>query len=185
MLPFFRAKTQKDFSDKLYGKPRKYRLSRNGAAVSLSGRLLAHYRRDVLPDGLMPPAAGRVELLGVLLSAAGRFVIYYAVSYPESEDIADRHEYVHACPSLEAVREFLAAMHYPDKGEFVDAVLVRAARILAANPQTAPLAGDMPPQAPEAAPEPAADGAADATPADPVDVPEPPAPAPEAAAKPS
>ncbi len=181
MLPFFPAKTQKDFSDKLCGKPRRYRLSRNGAAVSLSGRLLAHYRRDALPDGLMPPAAGRVELLGVLLSAAGRFVIYYAVSYPESEDIADRHEYVHACPSLEAVREFLAAMHYPDKGEFVDAVLVHAARTLAANPQTAPLAGDMPPQAPEAAPEPAADGDA----AGAADAPEPPAPAPEAAAKPS
>ncbi len=154
MLPFFGPKTQKDFAEKLYGKPRKYRLRRNGAAVFVSGRLLAHYRRDVLPDGLMPPAAGRVELLGVLLSAAGRFVVYYAVSYPESEDIAGRHEYVHACPSLDAVRDFLGAMHYPDKGEFADAILVRAAKTLAANAQTAPLATEILRQMPDATPEP-------------------------------
>lgn len=154
MLPFFGPKTQKDFAEKLYGKPRKYRLRRNGAAVFVSGRLLAHYRRDVLPDGLMPPAAGRVELLGVLLSAAGRFVVYYAVSYPESEDIAGRHEYVHACPSLDAVRDFLGAMHYPDKGEFADAILVRAAKTLAANAQTAPLATEILRQMPAATPEP-------------------------------
>ena len=156
MLPFFGHKTQKDFAEKLYGKPRKYRLRRNGAAVFVSGRLLAHYRRDALPDGLMPPAAGRVELLGVLLSAAGRFVVYYAVSYPESEDIAGRHEYVHACPSLDAVRDFLGAMHYPDKGEFADAILVRAAKTLAANAQTAPLATETLRQMPAATPEPEA-----------------------------
>ncbi|WP_043785965.1 hypothetical protein [Solidesulfovibrio alcoholivorans] len=156
MLPFFGPKTQKDFAEKLYGKPRKYRLRRNGAAVFVSGRLLAHYRRDALPDGLMPPAAGRVELLGVLLSAAGRFVVYYAVSYPESEDIAGRHEYVHACPSLDAVRDFLGAMHYPDKGEFADAILVRAAKTLAANAQTAPLATEILRQMPDAAPAPEA-----------------------------
>ena len=156
MLPFFGHKTQKDFAEKLYGKPRKYRLRRNGAAVFVSGRLLAHYRRDALPDGLKPPAAGRVELIGVLLSAAGRFVVYYAVSYPESEDIAGRHEYVHACPSLDAVRDFLGAMHYPDKGEFADAILVRAAKTLAANAQTAPLATEISRQMPAATPEPEA-----------------------------
>ena len=156
MLPFFGPKTQKDFAEKLYGKPRKYRLRRNGAAVFVSGRLLAHYRRDALPDGLMPPAPGRVELIGVLLSAAGRFVVYYAVSYPESEDIAGRHEYVHACPSLDAVRDFLGAMHYPDKGEFADAILVRAAKTLAANAQTAPLATEILRQMPPATPEPEA-----------------------------
>ena len=130
MLPFFRPKTQKDFAARLYGKPRRYRLSRNGAAVAVTGTLLAHYRRDTPPDGLMPPAAGRVELLAVLYTAAGRFVVYYVVTYPETEDIAGRHEYVHACPTLAAVRDFLAAMHYPSKAVFADTVLATAAAAL-------------------------------------------------------
>ncbi len=156
MLSLFRAKTQKDFSDKLLGKTRKYRLSRHGAAVAVTGKLLAHYQRQVAPDGLMPPAAGRVERLGLLLSAAGRFVICYAVSYPETEDIAGRQEYVHVCPSLDAVREFLAAMHYPDKGEFAEAALVQAAKTLAGDARTAPRATETRCQMPAA--EPAAQG---------------------------
>lgn len=153
MLSLFRAKTQKDFSDKLLGKTRKYRLSRHGAAVAVTGKLLAHYQRQVAPDGLMPPAAGRVERLGLLLSAAGRFVICYAVSYPETEDIAGRQEYVHVCPSLDAVREFLAAMHYPDKGEFAEAALVQAAKTLAGDACTAPRATETRCQCPAAQPD--------------------------------
>ncbi|WP_428562543.1 MAG: hypothetical protein ACP59X_21675 [Solidesulfovibrio sp. DCME] len=162
MLSLFRAKTQKDFSDKLLGKTRKYRLSRHGAAVAVTGKLLAHYRRQAAPDGLMPPAAGRVERLGLLLSAAGRFVIYYAVAYPETEDIAGRQEYVHVCPSLDAVREFLAAMHYPDKGEFAEAALVQAAKTLAGDVRTAPQATETRCQMPAAEPDTARGGDADA-----------------------
>lgn len=151
MLPFFRVKTQKDFCDKLLGKTRKYRLSRHGAAVAVTGRLLAYYRREAVPDGLMPPAAGRVERFAILLSALGRFVVAYAVSYPESEDIAGRQEYVHVCPSLDAVRDFLAAMHYPDKGEFADAALVQAAKTLAGGGRTAVLATETRCQRPDTA----------------------------------
>lgn len=150
MFSFFRTKTQKDFCDKLLGKTRNYRLSRHGAAVALTGRLLAYYRREAAPDGLMPPGAGRVERLGILLSASGRFVICYAVSYPETEGIAGRQEYVHACVSLDAVRDFLSAMHYPDKGEFVEAVLVQAGKTLAGSPHTAALATETHCQQPPA-----------------------------------
>jgi hypothetical protein len=99
---------------------------------------LAVFRRQVEPDGLMPPRAGRVELLAVFLTRAGRFLVYYVVSYPETEDIAGRQEYVTVCPSLEAVREFLAAMHYPNRARFADAVLAQAALTLSGKPKAAP-----------------------------------------------
>lgn len=133
MLPFFRPKTEKDLGEKLFGKLKKFRLARNGASVTVAGRLLSLYRHEAEPDGLMPPQAGRVELLALFLTRAGRFLVYYVVSYPETEDIAGRQEYVHVCPDLDAVREFLGAMHYPNRWQFAEAALVRAARTLGAG----------------------------------------------------
>lgn len=182
MLPFFRPKNDKDIGDKLVGKQKKYRLARNGSAVAVTGTLLAYYRRDVLPDGLMPPAGGRVELFAVIRTQAGRFFCYYIVTYPETEDIAGRQEYAHVCADFEAVRAFLGAMAYPGKGKFVDGLLAEAKQtleILAGGgkvkkaAKAAALAGDA---VGESAGEPAADGAAHETPSIP------PAEAPPAAA---
>jgi hypothetical protein len=130
MLPFFRPKNDKDIGDKLVGKQKKYRLARNGSAVAVTGTLLAYYRRDVLPDGLMPPSGGRVELFAVIRTQAGRFFCYYIVTYPETEDIAGRQEYAHVCADFEAVRAFLGAMAYPGKGKFVPALLAAAQQTL-------------------------------------------------------
>jgi len=130
MLPFFRPKNEKDLSEKLLGKLKKFRLTRNGSTVAVSGKLLGLYRRAVTADGLMPPAAGRVELFVVILTKAGRYFLYYIVTYPETEDIAGRQEYAHLCDDLDAVRSFLGAMLYPDKQRFVDAVLEQVATTL-------------------------------------------------------
>ena len=132
MLPFFRPRNDKDIGDKLVGKRRKYRLPRNGSAVALVGTLLAFYRREVLPDGLMPPSGGRVELFAVIRTQAGRFFCYYVVAYPETEDIAGRQEYAHVCPDFAAVRDFIGAMAYPNRGDFAEALLAAAAKTLAA-----------------------------------------------------
>jgi len=145
MLPFLRPRNEKDLSEKLFGKLKTFRLARNGAAVTVTGKLLALFRHEAEPDGLMPPQAGRVELLAIFLSKAGRFLVYYAVSYPETEDIAGRQEYVHVCVSLDAVRDFLSAMHYPNRRLFADAVLVRAAKTLGAKRHAAvPEASESP-----------------------------------------
>jgi len=128
MLPFLRPKNEKDLSEKFLGKLKKYRLTRNGSTVAVTGTLLAVFRHEDEPDGLMPPAAGRVELLAVLLTKSGHYFLYYIVAYPETEDIADRHEYAHVCDTLDAVRVFLGAMHYPNRQDFANAVLVQAAR---------------------------------------------------------
>jgi hypothetical protein len=130
MLPLLRPKTEKDLREKLFGKQRKFRLIRNGSAVVVTGKLLAVFRHEEEPDGLMPPAAGNVELLAVLLTKAGRFFVYYIVAYPETEDIAGRQEYAHVCTGLEALRFFLEAMHYPNKPCFADAVLTQTAATL-------------------------------------------------------
>jgi hypothetical protein len=152
MLPFFRPKNDKDIADKLVGKRRKYRLARNGSAVAVTGTLLAYYRREVLPDGLMPPAGGRVELFAVIHTQAGRFFCYYIVSYPESEDIAGCQEYAHVCPDFDAVRTFLGAMAYPGKTKFADALLAGAAKTLASlrpakADKTVPVPGGATPSA--------------------------------------
>lgn len=130
MLPFLRPKTEKDLGEKLFGKLKKFRLARNGASVTVAGRLLSLYRHEAEPDGLMPPQAGRVELLALFQTRAGRCLVYYVVSYPETEDIAGRQEYVHVCADLDAMREFLGAMHYPNRWQFAEAALVQAARTL-------------------------------------------------------
>ena len=159
MLSFLRPKKEKDIGDKLLGKRKKYRLPRNGSAVAVTGTLLAYYRREVLPDGLMPPAGGRVELLAIIRTQSSRFFLYYVVTYPETEDIAGRQEYAHVCQDFEAVREFLGSMAYPNRGRFVDAVL-------AAAQQT------MTPQVPAAKGRPAgAEGAVDVPPRAPADLP--------------
>ena len=168
MLPFLRPRNDKDIGDKLVGKRRKYRLPRNGSAVGLVGTLLAYFRREVLPDGLMPPTGGRVELFAVIRTQAGRFFCYYVVTYPESEDIAGRQEYAHVCPNFEAVRDFIGAMAYPNRAKFAEAVLTGARKTLsvldpvgypplpaaaepeAAEPEAAP--ADLPPGAPADAP---------------------------------
>lgn len=172
MLPFFRPRNDKDIGEKLVGKRKKYRLPRNGSAVGLTGVLLAYYRREVLPDGLMPPAGGRVELFAVIRTQAGRFFCYYVVTYPETEDIAGRQEYAHVCPDFDAVRDFLAAMAYPNRTKFADAVLAAARKTLAALDPTraAPVAPDASPDAPpDASPDAPAgtapDAQADPTPA--------------------
>lgn len=145
MLSLLRPRNEKDLSEKLFGKLKKYRLARNGAAVTVTGKLLALFRPEAEPDGLMPPRAGRVELLAVFLSKAGRYVVYYIVSYPETEDIAGRQEYVHACASLDVVGDFLSAMHYPNRPFFADAVLARAAKTLGVKPHAAaPEVPDVP-----------------------------------------
>ena len=178
MLPFFRPKNDKDIGDKLVGKQKKYRLARNGSAVAVTGTLLAYYRRDVLPDGLMPPSGGRVELFAVIRTQAGRFFCYYIVTYPETEDIAGRQEYAHVCADFEAVQAFLGAMAYPGKGKFVPALLAAAQQtleILAGGGKVrkaAKATATVAPQAESAAGEPAgepegastADAAADETP---------------------
>lgn len=174
MLPFFRPKNDKDIGDKLVGKQKKYRLARNGSAVAVTGTLLAYYRRDVLPDGLMPPAGGRVELFAVIRTQAGRFFCYYIVTYPETEDIAGRQEYAHVCADFEAVQAFLGAMAYPGKGKFVDGLLAAAQQTLAilagggkvnkAALAAAKAAAKAASEAGSAAGEPAAEPAADAVP---------------------
>ena len=178
MLPFFRPRNEKDIGDTLVGKRRKYRLARNGSAVALTGTLLAYYRRDVQPDGLMPPAGGRVELFAVIRTQAGRFFCYYIVTYPETEDIAGRQEYAHVCPDFDAVGEFLGAMAYPNRAKFAEAVLAAAAKTLdaleparrkAAQAVAVPgTPADLPPGAPADVPP---DAPADAPPAAPADTP--------------
>ena len=178
MLPFFRPRNDKDIGDTLVGKRKKYRLPRNGSAVALTGTLLASYRRDVEPDGLMPPAGGRVELFAVIRTQAGRFFCYYVVTYPETEDIAGRQEYAHVCPDFAAVREFLGAMAYPNRAKFAEAVLAAAAKtLIALDPasrkaaQAVAVPGspvDLPPGAPADTPP---DALADQPPGVPADVP--------------
>ena len=178
MLPFLRPRNDKDIGDKLVGKRRKYRLPRNGSAVGLVGTLLAYYRREVLPDGLMPPSGGRVELFAVIRTQAGRFFCYYIVTYPETEDIAGRQEYAHVCPDFDAVGEFLGAMAYPNRAKFAEAVLAAAAKTLdaleparrkAAQAVAVPgTPADLPPGAPADVPP---DEPADAPPAAPADTP--------------
>lgn len=126
MLSFLGSKSEKDLGDKLLGKMRRFRFPRHGAVVTVYGRLLAYYRCNHEPDGLMPPANGRVELMAVFLTRAGRYLVYYIVSYPETEDIAGRHEYIHALESLTAISVFLAAMRYPNKGDFEENLLAQA-----------------------------------------------------------
>ncbi len=178
MLPLFRPKNDKDIGDKLVGKQKKYRLARNGSAVAVTGTLLAYYRRDVLPDGLMPPSGGRVELFAVIRTQAGRFFCYYIVTYPETEDIAGRQEYAHVCADFEAVQAFLGAMAYPGKGKFVDGLLAAAQQTLAilagggkvnkaalaATKAAAKAASEAGSAAGEPAAEPAADAVPDETP---------------------
>ena len=167
MLPFLRPRNDKDIGDKLVGKRRKYRLPRNGSAVGLVGTLLAYYRREVLPDGLMPPSGGRVELFAVIRTQAGRFFCYYVVAYPETEDIAGRQEYAHVCPDFEAVRDFIGAMAYPNRIKFAEAVLAAAQKTLdALDPakRKAALEAVAPTDAPPDAP-------ADLPPGAPADVP--------------
>ncbi|MHC1713291.1 MAG: hypothetical protein AB9872_14180 [Solidesulfovibrio sp.] len=130
MFPLFWSKNEKDLTEKLLGKQRKFRLSRNGSAVSVTGKLLGVLRHEEEPDGLMPPAAGRMELLAVLLTKAGRFFIYYIVAYPETEDISGRQEYAHVCAGFDAMRAFLDAMHYPNKQLFADAILEQTGKTL-------------------------------------------------------
>lgn len=130
MLPLLRPKHEKDLREKLRGKRKRFRLSRNGGALSVTGKLLAVFRRPMETDGLMPPTAGRVELLAVILTQAGRYFLYYIVTYPETEDIAGRHEYAHVCPDQETVAAFLDAMQYPNKGEFTELVLAQIVETL-------------------------------------------------------
>lgn len=164
MLPFFRPKNDKDIGDKLVGKQKKYRLARNGSAVAVTGTLLAYYRRDVLPDGLMPPSGGRVELFAVIRTQAGRFFCYYIVTYPETEDIAGRQEYAHVCADFEAVRTFLGAMAYPGKAKFVPALLAAAQQTLEilAGGGKVKKAAKAATEAEDAAGEPAGESAAEA-----------------------
>ena len=54
MLPFFRPKNAKDLGEKLLGKPKKFRLTRNGSAVALTGKLLASFRREAAPEAQKP-----------------------------------------------------------------------------------------------------------------------------------
>ncbi|KHK03658.1 hypothetical protein [Desulfovibrio sp. TomC] len=159
MLPFLRPKKEKDIGDKLLGKRKKYRLPRNGSAVAVTGTLLAYYRREVLPDGLMPPSGGRVELLALFRTQAGRFFLYYVVTYPETEDIAGRQEYAHVCQDFASVRDFLGSMAYPNRAKFVGAVLATAQKTMA-------------PQEPagKGSPAPAADGVVDVPPGAPSDL---------------
>ena len=170
MLPFLRPKKEKDIGDKLLGKRRKYRLPRNGSAVAVTGTLLAYYRREVLPDGLMPPAGGRVELLAIIRTQSGRFFLYYVVTYPETEDIAGRQEYAHVCQDFEAVGGFLGSMAYPNRGRFVDAVLAAARQTMTLQSPAAKgrPAGVAMPQAPAPSGE---DGAVDVPPGAPTDTP--------------
>jgi len=164
MLPLLRPKNEKDLCPALFGKPKKFRLTRNGSAVAVTGRLLAVFRHEAPHDGLMPPAAGRVDLLAVILTQAGRYFVYYIVIYPETEDIAGRQEYAHVCTSLEAVQNFLGAMLYPNRPEFDAAVIAQARDTLerlenkgkkkpgaaarAAEGKPRPGGGDTPPAAP-------------------------------------
>lgn len=161
MLPFLRPRNDKDIGNKLVGKRRKYRLPRNGSAVGLTGVLLAYFRREVLPDGLMPPSGGRVELFAVIRTQAGRFFCYYVVTYPETEDIAGRQEYAHVCPDFQAVRDFLGAMAYPNRGKFAEPVLVAARKTLSVLD---PVAYPPLPETPDVAPQAQADAAAPADP---------------------
>ncbi|MFP5257935.1 MAG: hypothetical protein ACLGQH_02815 [Acidobacteriota bacterium] len=166
MLPFLRPRNDKDIGDKLVGKRRKYRLPRNGSAVGLTGVLLSHYRREILPDGLMPPSGGRVELFAVIRTQAGRFFCYYVVTYPETEDIAGRQEYAHVCPDFEAVRDFLGAMAYPNRGTFAEPVLAAARKTLSVlDPVAYPPLPDAPDEASQAQADAAvpADPSSDAT----------------------
>ncbi|EFL52867.1 conserved hypothetical protein [Solidesulfovibrio fructosivorans JJ]] len=126
MLPFFGSKSEKDIGERLLGKPRRFRLPRHGAAVTVHGRLVAFFRREHEPDGLMPPAPGRVELIALFVTRAGRYLAYYVVAYPETEDIAGRHEYIHVLENLTSVRTFLAAMHYPNRFDFADRLVGQA-----------------------------------------------------------
>ena len=170
MLPFFRPRNDKDIGEKLLGKRRKYRLPRNGSAVGLTGVLLAYFRREVLPDGLMPPSGGRVELFAVIRTQAGRFFCYYVVTYPETEDIAGRQEYAHVCPDFEAVRDFLGAMAYPNRGKFAEPVLAAARKTLSVlDPVTYPPLPEVSEDAPQAQADAAAP--ADPSPDTPTDVP--------------
>lgn len=126
MLPFFGSKSEKDIGDRLLGKPRRFRLPRHGAAVTVYGRLVAFFRREHEPDGLMPPAPGRVELIALFVTRAGRYLVYYVVAYPETEDITGRHEYIHVLESLTSVRTFLAVMQYPNRSDFADRLVEQA-----------------------------------------------------------
>ncbi|MHC1790499.1 hypothetical protein [Solidesulfovibrio sp.] len=165
MLPFLRPRNDKDIGDKLVGKRKKYRLPRNGSAVAVTGTLLAFYRREILPDGLMPPAGGRVELFAVIRTQAGRFFLYYVVTYPETEDIAGRQEYAHVCQDFEAVRDFLGSMAYPNRDDFAEAMLGAARKTLAAlDPAATDTAAPVPGTGPvtAASPDAPADVPADA-----------------------
>lgn len=157
MFPFSRPKTIKDIGDKLRGRTRRYRLPRNGGAVSFVGGLLTFFRHREAPHAPpCPPEVGYVDILAVFLTRAGRYLVYYVVARSGPGDLTLRHEYAHVCRDVTALAEFLGAMTYPNKACFCDRVLAEAA----GRPAPAP-APEEAATAPTASADPAVEPAAD------------------------
>ncbi len=126
MFPFLRPITEKDLSENLRGKPKRYRLTRNSGAVAFTGTLLTLFCHEDDPDAPLAPGASHVDTLAVFQTQGGRLLIYYVVEYPELEHISGKHEYAHVCADANELRSFLAAMAYPNKSRFADRVLAEA-----------------------------------------------------------
>lgn len=135
MFPFFRPKDVEDLQEKLRGKSKRYRLTRNSGTLSFTGKLLSLFRRDDNPDALCPPVIGCVEMLAVFATRAGRFLIFYVVLHPHPDQPLRRQEYAHICPDLPALRDFLAAMAYANKACFLERVLAEAGWQPAVSPE--------------------------------------------------
>ena len=126
MFALFRPKDVEDLQDKLRGKTKRFRLTRNGGALRFTGRLLSLYRRDPETEPACPPVVGCVDTLAVFATRAGRFFVFYVVAHPDGELPEIRQEYAHVCPDLPALRVFLQAMIYVNKASFVDRALAES-----------------------------------------------------------
>jgi hypothetical protein len=153
MFPFFQPKDVEDLHEKLRGKTKRFRLTRNGGALAFTGRLLSLFRRDDAAEAACPPAVGCVDTLAVFATRAGRFLVFYLVLHPDGERPASRREYAHVCPDLPALGDFLHAMAYANKDCFLDRVLTEAGWPGAAGAAPLPLTA---PAAPESLAAPAA-----------------------------
>lgn len=149
MLPFLPTKHLKHLTDKLRGKRRRFRLPRGEGSLVFRGRLLAVFRHEDFAEGLCPPAAGLVETLAVFRTRSGRLLVYYVVVYPELEQHGPRQEYVRLCRDVVAVRQFLAAMAYPNAWRFRERIVAEVAGLpyggaAKAGPSAAPAAPPQP-----------------------------------------
>jgi len=122
MFFFSRALTEKDITATKLGKLRTYRLARNERVLRFKGRLLGYY--SVSGDCLTPEAQRKPHVENIAIFKTGtRYLLYYVVQHPDKDYLTARQVGVHAAPSLDGIKAFIAHMDYANKKSFAHAVI--------------------------------------------------------------